>query len=291
MVGPQGNEVPFAIHRDLLAAQSGWFRREFAKQPPGPILEAVLRGPFEDPEIFGHWQNYLYTGLVGEKGGALPSYEVLLGLWKLGLVLEMDKDSSMFDAILAKMKEVRATTQRIPSTPLLISVWEDTKEDSPIRKLLLQWSAEYIRASDSRTDFVNTLPQHILGPLVILLNELREQPAMDAVATPTDMPAPKKNVHYLDGPDDEPTLNQLKRSRRVSGPVGSSSSQGQPSPAGGRSRSMAKPAPRRKTNSQIVGDRNYTTAQKLEFCADLLARMLSGPGKSAWTSHSFRKTD
>lgn len=201
----------------------------------------------------------------------MPSYEALVGLWKLGHKLGI---KGLCDKALTAMIDCRRITETIPATPLLIQVWKDTPEGSSIRKLLLSWTAEYMRSSDARAEFAKSLPQEVLSELVVAMS------SFDTVPTPEEQPAavalpsvtPRKNVHYL---EDEPE-NEAKKSRRTSGTsVNTPLSADRSIKARG---SLPKPASRRRTSAGFAEARDFTTAQKLEFCADLLTRMLSGPG-------------
>lgn len=182
------------------------------------------------------------------------------------------------------MKECRRLTQRIPSTPLLIQVWKDTPEGSTIRKLLLSWAAEYMRSSNARAEFAKSLPQEVLSELVVTMSSFDEVPLVQAPvgSPPSALPnaTPRKNVHYLDDRSDEETLNSLKRSRRLSSGASAPGSLSESKLALARKpprTSLPKPQKRRSSGPFMDG-RTFTTSQKLDFCADLLTRMLSGPG-------------
>lgn len=242
--------------------------------------------------MFGLAQLFLFTGQVTSDESKPPLYEDLVGLWKLGHKLDID---GLCDKTLDAMLECRRVTQRIPSTPLLIQVWKETPEGSSIRKLLLSWAAEYMRSSDARAEFAKSLPQEVLSELVVTMSSFDNTPLVQAPVAPLPNAtgsANTKNVHYLDGRDDEETLGSAKRSRQASGgalsggpiplvdtklPVSRKASRTSLS-------SSAKPQKRRSLGTAADG-RTYTTAQKLEFCADLLTRMLSGPGRSSILMH------
>jgi hypothetical protein len=177
------------------------------------------------------------------------------------------------------MVECRKITQRIPATPLLIQVWRDTPEGSTIRKLLLSWTAEYMRSSDARAEFAKSLPQEVLSELVVAMSSIEAAaPATVPEQTVASVATPHKNVHYLDEAEEDESLSNRKARRTVSG--------GPPPPVDQKPRvktprlSFPKPTPKRRSSTGVVDSRLFTTAQKLDFCADLLTRMLSGPGKS-----------
>ncbi|KAM0328121.1 hypothetical protein ACHAQA_005524 [Verticillium albo-atrum] len=279
-------EVPFALHLDFICARSKYFEQKLASTQDAAILEPIVRLPNTTPEVFGFAQNFLYTGDVVPSSGEIPSYEVLIGVWKLGHMLEIE---GLCDKALAAMLECRRTTQRIPATPLLIQVWEDTPEGSSIRKLLLSWAAEYMRASDARAEFAKSLPQEVLSELVIIMSSLESAPAAPepspGAVQPNVAPASRKSVHYLEDDSEDEHARGAKKSRRVSGVAPAVSSVSAPS-AERKPPAIRKPAkaslPKRRSSAAVsIADGDITTERKVEFCADLLERMLSGPG--FWT--------
>lgn len=222
-------------------------------------------------------QSFLFSDTVVVKPNSIPSYESLVGLWRLGHKLEID---GLCDRSLLAMTECRQITQRIPATPLLVQVWKDAPEGSTIRTLLLSWAAEYMRWSDARADFAKSLPQEVLSELVVTMSAFDNLPLVtgrhqSCPAPPADLA--RKNVHYLEEDSSEETLMANKRNR-ISGTI--------LSPLDASRRNLSNPLPKpqkRRSNGHHVDGRSFTTAQKLNFCADLLSRMLSGPGKQlAW---------
>lgn len=282
LVGP--DEQPFGIQKDFLCDRSKYFKEYLASQNQD-TLEHVVKLPEASSEVFGLAQHYLFTGQVISDVSNTPSYENLVGLWKLGHKLDIE---GLCDKTLEAMIECRKLTQRIPSTPLLIQVWKETPEGSSIRKLLLSWAAEYMRSSDARAEFAKSLPQEVLSELVVTMSSFDNTPLVQAPVAPlpnTTTASHGKNVHYLDGPNDEQTLGTAKRSRRAS--VGSAA----PLPLLDSKGNLGRKAPRtslnasvkpqkRRSSAAFADARTFTTAQKLDFCADLLTRMLSGPGTS-----------
>lgn len=226
-------------------------------------------------------QGYLYTGQVFNDGDELPGYEVLISLWIVGDDLKID---GLCDEALEAMEELRHASNHIPATPLLVEVWEKTPEGCSIRKLLLSWVAEYIRSSESRHEFSKTLPQKVLSELVVALsNEDSAQPMRRNSSDFPGAPAQHKIPHYLNdaGADDERKTKMPKHRHSDALPATSSAAGKKADPDRKISSRDSLPAPRpskaRKINLGIHGD-DFTTDQKLNFCADLLTRMLSGPG-------------
>ncbi|KAG5656444.1 hypothetical protein KAF25_000031 [Fusarium avenaceum] len=272
LVGP--DECPFGIQKDFLCSRSEFYEKLFSETNHDKEIEHIVKLPETTKEIFGLAQLFLYTDKIISDESNVPSYEALVGLWKLGHKLGV---TGLCDKALNAMIDCRRITERIPATPLLIQVWKDTPEGSSIRKLLLSWTAEYMRSSDARAEFAKSLPQEVLSELVVTMSSFDTAPTPETPTATVTLPSatPRKNVHYL---EEEPE-NDAKKSRRVSGvTVGTPLSADRSIKARG---SLPKPAPRRRTSAGYAEGREFTTSQKLEFCADLLTRMLSGPG--FWT--------
>lgn len=245
------------------------YRKYFDERKNQQNVEHVLRLPEATKEVFGLVQQFLYTGKVVTDPANLPTYESLVSLWYYGDKLGVD---GLCDSTLDAMIECRRITERIPATPLLIKVWRDTPEGAAIRHLLLSWTAEYMRSSAARAEFAKSLPQEVLSELVVTMSNFEAAAAAEAQSTP------RKNVHYLDEPDDDELLNNTRRNRRSTGGTPSGSYRDSSLP--NRLRAPPPKQQKRRTSAYLEG-RVFSSAQKLEFCADLLARMLSGPG--FWT--------
>ncbi|KXX78851.1 Homeotic protein female sterile [Madurella mycetomatis] len=284
LVGPE--ETPFGIQKDFLCSKSTYYNKYFEENPNEGSLENLVRLPDTAVEVFAYAQNFLYTGQVFPAVDNLPSYEVLIGVWKLGHQLGID---GLCDATLEAMAECRRVTQHIPATPLLVQVWKDTPEGSSIRKLLLSWAAEYMRSSESRAEFARSLPQEVLSELVVAMSSLDSPPIMHleggAVA-----PAASASGAQRRGAEADDAEGRSAKKRRASdaGMNGASPAGAQPlaRKQGPRvslpsSKPAPKPGPKRRTSAAVVGSQHFSTNQKLNFCADLLTRMLSGPG--FWT--------
>lgn len=263
-----------------------------------------MKLPDATPEVFGLIQSFLFTGKIADESANMNSYESLVGLWKLGHKLAI---KGLCEHTLEAMVECRRTTGRIPATPLLIQVWRDTPEGSSIRVLLLSWAAEYMRSSNARAEFAKSLPQEVLSELVVTMSSFEAM----APPAPTPTPAPasaattatvtvaaapssvksstapittviRKNVHYLDELTDEEALGAKKKNRRSSGISNDTSLSRKQHRKSGSSPPL-KPQKRR-TSAAALDGKSFSTQQKLDFCADLLNRMLSGPGT---TIHNY----
>lgn len=278
-------ETPFAIQKDFLCDRSTHYRKYFAMQGAEKV-EDIVKLPDTTVEVFGHAQNYLYTGVVFPTKGDIPSYDAMLSVWKLGHDLGIE---GLCESTLDTMIEVRKATETIPGAPLLVQVWRDTPEGSDIRVLLLSWAAEYIRSSESNAnaEFAKSLPQEVLRDLVLEMGRRDATPstlfgADEGGASSTSAQPRRKTVHYIDEEeeqeDPEPAYLQTKKQRRSDpfphGPV--------PKAIVRRAKSAApaKTVPRRRSNPAANSENmEFTAEQKLGFCQDLLTRMLSGPGE------------
>ncbi|KUI68622.1 Bromodomain testis-specific protein [Cytospora mali] len=278
LVGP--DKVPFGLQKDFLCAKSSHYRSKFAHRDELELIDELPNCPVE---VFAFTQNFLYTGSVIPDENTMPSYDILVGVWKLGHQLEID---GLCDQTLEAMVEVRRATERIPAAPLLVQVWKDTPEGCSIRKLLLGWAAEYMHTSISKAEFAKSLPQDVLSELVVAMVPSDTSPLVQLGGAPGNVNpihAPRKQVHYLDQEEEEepeqpyPTI---KKPRRPD-PLPQSSASKAAIRKTKSALPVTKPVPRRRSNGTVNGDHEYTVEQKLYFCQDLLTRMLSGPG--FWT--------
>lgn len=282
LVGP--DKVPFGLQKDFLCAKSSHYRSKFAHRDDLELIDELPDCPIE---VFAFTQNFMYTGSVIPDENTLPSYDILVGVWKLGHELDID---GLCDQTLEAMVDVRRATERIPAAPLLVQVWKDTPEGCSIRKLLLGWAAEYMHTSISKAEFAKSLPQDVLSELVVAMVPSDTSPLVQLGGAPRSLNpvhAPRKQVHYLDQEEEEEPEQPfpVKKPRRPE-PLPQAST---PKAAVRKPKSSLPPtkpaAPRRRSNAAAVnGDHEYTVPQKLFFCQDLLNRMLSGPGKSEFSS-------
>lgn len=286
LIGPK--EIPFGIQRDFLCANSEYFRTHFSEATEDggdkeEQIEHIIKLPEMEVDVFGLVQNFLYTGRLFSDTESLPGYEVLIETWKAANKFEMPR---LCDKALDAMVECRRVTQSIPATPLLVQAWKDTPEGSKIRKLLLNWAAEYIRSSESRAEFSKSLPQEVLSELVVAMSHLNSTPVIQFDFEPSPGgQTQQKNVHYLEAADSEAeTSSKVSKKHQSDVPTKRSSlgdvRNGTRKALPGPSRTIIKPKARR-SSVNPASDQEYSTEQKLAFCSDLLNRMLSGPGKFA----------
>lgn len=279
LVGPE--EVPFGIQKDLLCARSSYYRKHFAAQEDD-VVESIVKLPDTPVEVFAFAQHFMYTSTVVPTDSAIPSYEDLVGVWKLGNDFGID---GLCDQTLKAMVDVRRITGCIPGAPLLVLVWKTTPEGCSIRELLLGWAAEYLRSSASSVEFAKSLPQEVLSELVLAMSRPDTSPLVQlGSADPITFTHPqpqRKIVHYLDQEeeDEQPEYLPAKKPRRSdhvpNGSLGIKTAGQKPKV----SKTAAK-IPRRRSNAAVNGENmEFTTEQKLHFCQDLLTRMLSGPGE------------
>lgn len=141
LVGPE--EIPFGIQKDVLCSYSPYYREEFEKSDQQ--IEYIVKLPDTDIDVFGCFQNFIYTGSVYDNlRVAIPDYPLLMGVWKLGTKLRM---APLRCSVLDVMNERRRQTSCIPGTPLLIQAWKETEEGSGLRTMLITWAAEHSKNS------------------------------------------------------------------------------------------------------------------------------------------------
>lgn len=292
-------EQPFGIQKDFLCAKSSYFREHFERNQQEQQIEHVVNLSKTPVEVFACAQNFIYTGQVAPDMGGIPQYEVLIGVWKLGSELGID---GLCDKTLEAMTECRRITHRIPATRILVQVWRDTPEGSSIRRLFLGWAAEYMRSSDLRAEFARSLPQEVLSELVIAMSSL-DFPATAASAVAAPGPVSLSlcstnggggggrvgTVHHqleADGIEEVAPFRPVKRARHSDVLPNGNAAAGQKSTAPAAKKPRAslpagRPGPLTQRRKGKLVDINFTVEQKLEYCADLLGRMISGPG--FWT--------
>ncbi|CAK7230361.1 hypothetical protein SEUCBS140593_007563 [Sporothrix eucalyptigena] len=181
------DETAFSLQKDLLCSISRYFRDQLRKSSTttngatadegkaGPKdVESTLHLSDVSVEAFSYAQQFIYTGQVLPEGSnsstdrEMPSYDLLVDIWKLGDRLGID---GLCERALEAMAENKRLTQSIPATNILVQVWRDTPEGSTIRQLLLSWAAEYLRSSEERrSEFAKALPQELLSELVVAMS-------------------------------------------------------------------------------------------------------------------------
>jgi hypothetical protein len=271
-----------------LCSKSTFYKKYFDETPDS--LETLVKLPDTPVEVFAYAQHYLYTGQVFPSLDNLPTYEVLIGVWKLGNQLGIE---GLCNATLDAMAECRRVTEHIPATPLLVQVWKDTPEGSSIRKLLLSWAAEYMRSSESRAEFARSLPQEVLSELVVAMSSLDLPPLqLDALAAPGGQR--RSAPHELDeAAEGRPAKKRRASDAGLNGTSTATTAQAaarkQPGPRASLPgiKPGPKPGSKRRASAAVNGAQPFSANQKLNFCADLLSRMLSGPGKAAPFLHFF----
>ncbi|KAK3997378.1 homeotic protein female sterile [Cladorrhinum sp. PSN332] len=294
LVGPE--QTPYGIQKDFLCFKSAYYRQYFHDNANENSLELIVHLPDAPIEVFAYCQNFMYTEQVFSSVENLPSYEILIGVWKLGYKLGID---GLCDATLDAMIECRRLTDHIPATPLLVQVWKDTPEGSSIRKLLLSWAAEYMRSSESRAEFARSLPQEVLSELVVAMSSLESSPVIhvaDGVITDSPSAAaaavPVAVAGHRRSAGDEANDGRPVKKRRGSDGAAAAAVNGAHPPAGRKaasggkaslptSKASQKSGQKRRVSAIALSAQQYSTDKKMNFCADLLARMLSGPG--FWT--------
>ncbi|KAI1131374.1 putative Bromodomain testis-specific protein [Nemania abortiva] len=266
------NDKAFGIQKDFLIAKSAYFKRYFTERQEQKV-EEIVRFPDADPVVFGLAQLFLYTGTINTTPQPLPGYDLLIAVWKLGNELGIE---GLCEEALKAMSEYRTATNSIPATELLVKAWNETPEGSPIRALLLSWTAEYIRSSESRSEFTKSLPQEVLSELVVAMSHLNSTPVIQVKPPSSPSSSQQKNVHYLDHEGEERETKATKH--RHSDGLPNRVKKATPRPS---LPTAPKPHKTKRSSINVNDESQFSSEQKLSFCSDLLNRMLSGPG--FWT--------
>ena len=235
-----------------------------------------MRRPELSVRVFAHVQNWLYTGQVFSIPAEMPNYETLVDIWLFGVAWEMD---GLRDATLDAMVAVRSSTKEIPGQALLAHVWDKTTTGTSIRRLLLEWLWTYFSSmkekgqSKESDEFLDSLPTGIMKELL--------STKFDSASTGDKDEATRRSTHLVDVIKEEPLRKRRRSETFITGDPSSASVR---TSAAGRKALPTRPtstkrtATRRRTGGHH-GEANHSAAQKLEFCADLLNRMVSGPSK------------
>lgn len=264
------NTEAFGVQKDFLIAKSTHFKKYFAEKKEEKV-EDVVRFPDTDPVVFGLAQLFMYTGTINTAPEPLPGYDLLIKVWKLGDELGIE---GLCEEALKAMSAYRAATNSIPATELLVKAWTETPEGSPIRALLLSWTAEYIRSSETRSEFTKSLPQEVLSELVVEMSHLNSTPVIQLKPPSSPSSSQQKNVHYLE-PDGDGREAKVAKHRQ-SDVLPNRVKKATPRPS---LPTAPKPHKTKRSSINVHDENQFSQEQKLSFCSDLLNRMLSGPGK------------
>ena len=289
LVGPE--EIPFGIQKDLLCAQSPYYREEFSKGGEENKVEHVVKLPEVSVDTFGCFQSFIYTGEVYDKriGMETPDYGVLLRVWSLATKLRM---APLRMQVMNTMYERRMMTRHVPGPELLIEAWKQTDNCSALRKMLLNWAAENMRdVAEFRPQYAKALPQEILAELVIIMSDPASIPVFPTHPQ-APQPPPLHTNGIMDVAEDHP--KSAKRPRKseptIGVPNGDDNYEAKPiikkvrKSTGGDYPLVRKP-PRKSSLANGFASPSHNTImtpeKELDFCRDLIQRMLSGPG--FWT--------
>ncbi|KAI1431636.1 putative Bromodomain testis-specific protein [Xylaria sp. CBS 124048] len=293
----------FGMQKDFLVTKCRYFkdyfavkdeerrvRKEKTSEDEAEPVENVVVLPNINPAAFALTQLFMYTGSLAASPKTL-GFDILVKVWKLADDMGVE---GLCEEALNALSACRAATNSIPPTNLLVQAWTESHEGSSLRALLLTWTAEYIRSSESRSEFTKSLPQEVLSELVVAMTNRDATPArLNESASPGPLvgassappvgasSAPQKNVHHMDhGAEERPSKAIKHRSSE-----GAQGAQHRTKKGAGPARTSLPATPKvhkAKRSGGNNGDENQFSANdKLTFCADLLNRMLSGPG--FWT--------
>lgn len=143
IVGPE--QQIFILHKDLLCETSSYFQAALN----GSFLEAKtqeIRLEKEDVTVFKHFQYWLYSRaiLMTETSTNDIEWIVLVDLYVLGETRGIPQlQNDAIDGFISKYATLRWT-------PLdqICRIYENTPENSPLRRLLVDWSVSHCNLDD-----------------------------------------------------------------------------------------------------------------------------------------------
>jgi hypothetical protein len=146
-------------------------------------------------------------------------------------------------------------------------------------------------SSKLRAEFAKSLPQEVLSELVIAMSsqEGRQPGQADDPAAASGAQRRSAPNAELDEAEGRPAKKRRASDDGANGANGADgtalavSTQNSGRKPGHRvslpsGKPGSKPGPKRRTSAAAAGNQQFSSNQKLNFCADLLTRMLSGPG-------------
>lgn len=132
------NKTLFTLHKKILCDVAPYFKAAFE----GGFVEATdqtLELPDEDSTMFEHFELWVYTGkfLANGESEANISWESLVGLYIFGKIRGVpDLQNAAIDVLIDK----QSSLNEIP-TNQLSRIYDCTPEDSPLRRLFVDWMA------------------------------------------------------------------------------------------------------------------------------------------------------
>jgi len=179
----------FSIHKNLLCNAAPYFKAAL----DGGFAESksqVLELPEDDEEVFERFVLWLYTNKLLEENQTMEdvSWEILLGLYIFG---EARGISGLQNEVIDTFIDKQEVADLIP-TNRAPRIYENTPTDSPLRRLLVDWTAYQAILSPSEWDFEeedDLCPKQFLYDVIFVLYDLRNEnrPAeMDFTASRSD---------------------------------------------------------------------------------------------------------
>ncbi|KAH9897257.1 putative Bromodomain testis-specific protein [Xylariomycetidae sp. FL2044] len=283
------DEIPFSIQEDLLCHKSSVFRTQLGEMKNGEGIEKLLHLREYTSSVFGLAQHFLYTGSVmplEDHDTDIASYQDLISLWMLGNKYDIN---GLCDTVTSTMEFCKLSVKAIPNRDTLVAGILDAPEKSPMKLLLLKWASEYIETSESRGEFIRSLPKEILDEILMFTYESKEPaPPTQSLLPPVNR---HKNVHYLDDEGEEDATRtmsvnvareqSLKRPANTNHTPRKERKSLEKRPPSKALTKTVKPAKARRSTIKTARGEDLSPEQKLRFCEDLMTKMLSGPG--FWT--------
>lgn len=189
-----GPEKTFIIHKGLLCNSAEYCKATFEggfKESQTQFLEL----PEEDPVMFSHFQLWLYSGNILESHETAKdiSWKVLTDLYFFGEARGIPSlQNEAIDVCIYK-----STASNVIPTLQINRVYENTPENSPLRRLLVDWmtfDAILIDPKWFKDDRKDQYPKQFLFDLAVSLY----QKGVGAKSKITDFKAVRSNYHIPD---------------------------------------------------------------------------------------------
>lgn len=186
-----GPEKTFIIHKGLLCNSAAYFKAAFEggfKESQSQVLEL----PEDDPVMFSHFELWLYSGNILESHETVKdiSWKVLTDLYFFGEAREIPSlQNEAIDICICKN-----IASRVTPTLQIKRVYENTPENSPLRRLFVDWMTYQSDPTDSEwfgDDREDRYPKQFLFDLVVSLY----RKGVGATSKITDFKAVRSEYH------------------------------------------------------------------------------------------------
>lgn len=186
-----GPEKTFIIHKGLLCNSAAYFKAAFEggfKESQSQVLEL----PEDDPVMFSHFELWLYSGNI------LESHETVKDIsWKVLTDLYFFREAREIPSLQNEAIDIcicKNIASRVTPTLQIKRVYENTPENSPLRRLFVDWMTYQSDPTESEwfgDDREDRYPKQFLFDLVVSLY----RKGVGATSKITDFKAVRSEYH------------------------------------------------------------------------------------------------